>query len=143
MRPADLEDVTHDVFLVVGRRLETFEGRSALRTWIYGVALRVASDYRQRAVHRREILGVDLPERTSEPTQDRALDEDRWRRRLARLLDQLPPEQREVFVLYEIEELPMKEICEVAECPLQTAYSRLHAARKTLREALSREGSAP
>src|SRR3954466_4042923 len=59
---ADLEDVCQEVFLVVHRRLAEFEGRSSVRTWVYGIALRVASDYRKRArVHR---------ERTSEAPQE-------------------------------------------------------------------------
>ncbi len=142
VRSAELEDVTHDVFLVVGRRLDSFEGRSSLRTWIYGICLRVASDYRDRAVHRREVLGIDLPEEGSPPEQERDVEDERLRSRLGLLLDRLPNEQREVFVLYEIEELEMKEIAEAAGCPLQTAYSRLHAARKALRLALSQEASA-
>ena len=45
---AALEDVVHDVFLVVHRRLADFEGRSAVTTWLYGIARRVAADYRRR-----------------------------------------------------------------------------------------------
>src|SRR3954469_17470883 len=51
---ADLEDVCQEVFLVVHRRLPEFEGRSSIRTWVYGIALRVASDYRKRARVYRE-----------------------------------------------------------------------------------------
>jgi RNA polymerase sigma-70 factor (ECF subfamily) len=140
VRTAELEDVTHDVFIVVGRKLSSFEGRSSLRTWIYGICLRTASDYRARAVHRREVLGVEQPARAKPAEQGRRLEEEQLREKLVRLLDGLPEEQREVFVLYEVEELSMKEIAEVARCPLQTAYSRLHAARRALREALVAEG---
>jgi RNA polymerase sigma-70 factor (ECF subfamily) len=55
------------------------------------------------------------------------------------LLDRLDEQKRQVFVLYEIEGMTMKEVCEVLECPLQTAYSRLHAARAVLSEALENE----
>ena len=48
VREADVEDVTQEVFVVVHRRLPEFEGRSAMRTWIYGICLRVASDHRRR-----------------------------------------------------------------------------------------------
>jgi RNA polymerase sigma-70 factor (ECF subfamily) len=50
------------------------------------------------------------------------------------LLEHLDDEKREVFVLYELEELSMKEVATVCDCPLQTAYSRLRAARKILLE---------
>src|SRR5262245_35284280 len=46
-----------------------------------------------------------------------------------RLLQQLPEEQREVFVLYEVEDMSMPEIARALDCPLQTAYARLYAAR--------------
>jgi RNA polymerase sigma-70 factor (ECF subfamily) len=58
---------------------------------------------------------------------------------LRRALGELDDAKRDVFVLYEIEGLTMREVCEILDCPLQTAYSRLHAARKILAEALDRE----
>jgi RNA polymerase sigma-70 factor (ECF subfamily) len=51
-------------------------------------------------------------------------------------LDKLDDAKRDVFVLYEIEGLTMREVCDVLDCPLQTAYSRLHAARKVLTDAV-------
>jgi RNA polymerase sigma-70 factor (ECF subfamily) len=53
------------------------------------------------------------------------------------VLDQLDEEKRQVFVLYEIEELEMKDIASAMGTPLQTAYSRLRAARQMLARALS------
>jgi RNA polymerase sigma-70 factor (ECF subfamily) len=50
--------------------------------------------------------------------------------RLARVLSAMDAPKREVFVLYELEELPMPEVAALVDCPLQTAYSRLHAARR-------------
>lgn len=137
---ADIEDVAHDVFMVVARKLDGFEERSSLKTWIYGICLRTAADYRGRAYRRREVLTGEMPsemERTAPALQERELSGKRERNRLIELLSGLPDEQREVFVLYEVEELAMREVAEVLVCPLQTAYSRLHAARKNLREALS------
>jgi RNA polymerase sigma-70 factor (ECF subfamily) len=54
------------------------------------------------------------------------------RHTLETLLDRLDADKRAVIVLFEIEELSMKEVAEVLGCPVQTAYSRLHAARKIL-----------
>lgn len=139
VRSADLEDVAHDVFLVVRRRLCTFEARSSLRTWIYGISVRVASDYRSRAFRKREVLCDELPEMPLLAPQQEELERSELNARLSRLLDGLKPEQREVFVLYEIEELSMKEVALSVGCPLQTAYSRLHAAREQLRTSLARK----
>ena len=72
------------------------------------------------------------PQRLLERTRARAL--------LDELLDTLDDDKRQVFVLYEIEELPMREVIEIVGCPLQTGYSRLHAARKQLKQAAKRRG---
>jgi RNA polymerase sigma-70 factor (ECF subfamily) len=128
----DLQDQCQEVFVAVFRGLSGFAGRSALRTWIYGICVRVASNHRRRAHVRRERPVSELPEQASPAVQDEALEERRGHPSLRRWLDLLAPEQRDVFVLYELEELSMKEVAEVCGCPLQTAYSRLHAARRRL-----------
>jgi len=138
--PSDLEDVCHDVFLVVQRRAPDFGWRSSVRTWIYGIALRTASDYRKRAFRRYERTVEQVPEAPSAEDQHDELERTALRARLGALLGQLSEGQREVFVLYEVEELPMREVAEVVGCPLQTAYSRLHAARRAMLEALGSEG---
>lgn len=138
----DIEDVCQEVFVVVHRKLEGFQGRSTLRTWVYGICLRTASDYRRRAHVRREHTVEELPTTTLDPDQEHEIERSRHRKRLGELLDQLDDDKRQVFVLYEIEELDMKEIAAVMGTPLQTAYSRLRAARQQLAQALAedREG---
>lgn len=127
---ADVDDTCQDVFTTIHRKLAGFEGRSSLRTWIYGICLRVASDRRRRAHVRREHAVAEPPARVVEATQDEDCAKKEARALLARLLDALDEDKRAVFVLYEIEGLPMREISQAVGCPLQTAYSRLHAARK-------------
>src|SRR4051794_30246840 len=56
VRPADLEDVCQEVFVIVHRKLPGFAHRSSLRTWLYGIAVRCASDHRRRAHVRREVV---------------------------------------------------------------------------------------
>ncbi len=56
---------------------------------------------------------------------------------LQHALDRLSPKLREVFVLYEIEELPMADVARSLGCPRFTAYTRLHAARAALRQRLA------
>jgi len=65
-----------------------------------------------------------------DPAQEEHLQRQEARRRLLAALDQLDGDKREVFVLYEIEQRPMKEVAEALGCPVQTAYYRLHAARE-------------
>jgi RNA polymerase sigma-70 factor (ECF subfamily) len=126
---SDIEDVGQEVFVTVHRRLSTFEGRSKLRTWLYGICLRVASDYRRRAHIRREKATAD-PGRDLADAVERGPDaQAQARSELRSLLDELDDDKRDVVVLYEIEGFSMKEVAEIVGCPLQTAYSRLHAAR--------------
>ncbi len=127
---ADLEDVSQEVFFTVLRRLESFEGRSKLRTWIYGICLRVASDHRRKAYVRREAPVADPPLGPVAAPQEHHVAHGEAKGWLLAALAALDEDKRAVFVLYEIEELTMKEVAEVLGCPLQTAYSRLHAARE-------------
>jgi RNA polymerase sigma-70 factor, ECF subfamily len=139
---ADVEDVWQETFIVVHRKLDGFEGRAALRTWLSAIAVRVASDYRNRAHRRRERATDELPEHDPAPAtqHDDFVDGER-RALLDRLLAELKPEQREVIALYEFAELPMQEVATALGCPLQTAYSRLHAARRALEQAARREAA--
>lgn len=140
VREADLEDLCQEVFVTVHRKLDGFEGRSSIRTWLYGICVRTASDHRRRAYVRRERPASEPPPSVVEPAQIQALERAENRRVLGALLDELDDDKRAVFVLYEIEELTMKEIAAIVGCPLQTAYSRLHAARKIVIEAARRRG---
>lgn len=128
---SDLADGCQDVFIVVHRKLDSFEQRSAIRTWLYRICQRVAADRRRRAHTRRELV-TDTPI-TERATDDRTIAErSEARALLLEALEALDEDKRVVFVLYEIEGLSMKEVAEVIGCPLQTAYSRLHAARQTM-----------
>jgi RNA polymerase sigma-70 factor (ECF subfamily) len=141
VRAADVDDVWQETFIVVHRKLGGFEGRSSLRTWLSAIAVRVASDYRNRAHRRREQATDDVPENPSEASQHEDLVDRERRALLDQLISELKAEQREVLVLYEFAELPMQEVAEALGCPLQTAYSRLHAARRALEQAARREAA--
>jgi len=133
---ADVADVVQEVFITVLRRLDDYDGRAPLRAWIYGICTRTAADYRKRA-HRRHELVAEVPEIAEPAAQPRELELARARARLHGVLAELDAGKREVFVLYELEELPMGEVAKIVDCPLQTAYSRLHAARKAVTVAFS------
>lgn len=133
VRPGDVDDVCQEVFLIVHRRLPEFDGR-ALRSWLYAICLRVASEYRRSARVRREVSVAELPEALSPAGQVEAVFAGELGEQLLAALDGLDDEKREAFVLYEIEELPLREVAESLGCPLQTAYSRLQAARTRVRE---------
>jgi RNA polymerase sigma-70 factor (ECF subfamily) len=135
---SDVEDVCQEVFVVIHRRLPEFEGRSAVRTWVYGICVRAASDYRRRAHRRREIVTEAPPEQEAKDDAHQELAAREARTHLDRILSELDDDKRAVFVLYEIESLPMNDVAEAVGCPVQTAYSRLHAARALVATAAKR-----
>jgi RNA polymerase sigma-70 factor (ECF subfamily) len=139
VREADVEDLCQEVFVIVHRKLPEFEGRSSMRTWIYGICIRVASDHRRRAHVRREEPTDAPPEERKSAPQLHELEREQARVLLSRALAELDDDKRAVFVLYEIEALEMKAVAEAVGCPLQTAYSRLHAARKKVTETIERQ----
>jgi RNA polymerase sigma-70 factor (ECF subfamily) len=127
-------DATQDVLVVALRRLDNFEGRSTLKTWMYGICIRIAQEYRRKRKNGREILVGVLPEMTTPPNQESAVEKAQWRRALGAVLDTLSDEQREAFVLFEIQRLSMKEVAEALGCALPTAYFRHKAARTRVLE---------
>jgi len=140
VREADLPDVCQEVFLVVYRKLPRFQGRSQVRTWLYGICIRSMSEYRRRSRrHREEAWGDDLSELCTPPAQEQELERRRALERLDAALDKLDDKKRVVFVLHAIEEIPMTEVAAAVGCPLQTAYSRLHAAWKIIEAEVQRE----
>jgi RNA polymerase sigma-70 factor (ECF subfamily) len=134
---ADVEDACQEVFVVAHRRLDDFEGRASVQTWLYGICVRVGAAHRRRARVREQPASTHHEQAAEAPQEDEvALREARVE--LDRMLGALDDEKRAVFVLFEIEELPMTEVAEAVGCPLQTAYSRLHAARREIDLMLTR-----
>lgn len=129
---ADLDDMVQEVFLVVYQRMGDYQERNRVRSWLYAICIHVAKAQRRKVARRREHVTDEPPEgRLAAPQLQRVED----REALAfghRLLSLLPPDQREVFVLYEVEHLPMAQIAEAIGCPLYTAYSRLRIARQRI-----------
>jgi RNA polymerase sigma-70 factor, ECF subfamily len=133
-----IEDAVQDVFLVVLRRLSDFEGRSTVRTWIYGIAIRVARDHMRKAKRRlrQEPLPLHLAATRPTPLEEAAQAE--RVRILQEILATLSDEKRAVFVLADIEGLTVPEVAAVLDVKLNTVYSRLRLARADVAKALER-----
>lgn len=139
VRKGDVPDVAHNVFLIAYRKLGEFEHRSTVRTWLCGIALRVGRDYLRSARVRLEVPIADFTELDSASADDSA-EALRSKRQLAvavRLLETLPAEQREVFVLHELEQLTGTEIATLMNTPVNTVRSRLKRARDAFRKQLA------
>jgi len=134
-----VDDAVQDVFIVVHRRLGEFEGRSSVKTWLFGIARRVAADHRRRGA--RKDRGSELTETVADvvaPTPLEAAANAEAVRMLHRVLAGLSDEQREVFVLAELEQMSAPEIAEAIGAKLNTVYSRLRLARAAFNRAVAR-----
>ena len=131
-----LDDAVQDVFVTAYRRWSTFEGRSSARSWLYGIARRIASRYRRSADTRARRIATEDP-----PAE--GIDEPFARvhaaQSLATLLGRIDQDKRAVFVLTELEGMTAPEVAEALGIPVGTAYSRLRAAWSGLGREAERE----
>jgi RNA polymerase sigma-70 factor, ECF subfamily len=124
------DDVVHDVFIVVYRRLAELDPvRGSLRSWLFGITKRVVLHHRRAAArHQRRLQIVPSPARQPCPAEEVA------RRRVVdhieMFLQGLPPTQRIVFALTDIEGMPAVEVARSLDANVNTIYARLAAARK-------------
>ena len=136
-----LDEAVQDVFMVVHRRRNEFGGRSTLRTWIFGIVLRVAKDYR-RAARRHAVRVQRYAEAMVNDSQLAGPSDDAQRREanriLHRILDGMGDEERAVFVLVELEQLSVREAAVASGISLATCQRRLRRARVAFDAALSR-----
>jgi len=138
-----LDDAVQEAFLVVHRRLGEFEGRASITTWLFSIVQNMARYYR-RTLTRRERhltaigesqldasgLGPGGPLDTAEARQAASL--------LSELLEHVDERKRAVFALVELEQMSVNQAAEVLGINVNTAHSRLRAARKELQQAIRR-----
>jgi len=137
--PEAVDDAVQDVFLVVHRRLAAFEQRSALRTWLFGIALRVAQEHarRRRKYGPTQEFGAELADQHApDPLEQAARSE--AKELLYALLAELDEQKRTVFILADIEGMSLPEIADGLGVNANTLASRLRAARKDFDAALVR-----
>lgn len=137
---AQLDDVVQEIFLVVHRKLHEFEGRSSVRTWLAGIVRRVVADYKKklgnRATGHEQIEDTTL---SSDEDPAQALERRAAMQLVDAILDTMNDTQREVFVLYELEQLTTREIAELTETNENTVQTRLRAARTLFERGLERQ----
>ena len=136
-----IEDAAQDVFLVLHRRRRDFRGTSTVRTWLHGIAVNVARRHRERWRRRPLLTAEHEPVATDPSPETRASNRARLAQ-LDRLLGTLSDAQREVFVLSEVAELTAPEIAEILQVKLNTVYSRLRLARRSLSARLAEQEGA-
>ncbi|MEM7153306.1 MAG: sigma-70 family RNA polymerase sigma factor [Myxococcota bacterium] len=130
-----VDDAMHDTFLVVARRLEEFEGRANLRTWLFAIAMRVAQGIRRDAARERKRRSRVAREQVEAHEPHARADAARTLREILSVLDD---DQRAVFIMAELEGMTAPEIAAVVGVKVATVYSRLRLAREKLSRVLAR-----
>jgi RNA polymerase sigma-70 factor (ECF subfamily) len=139
---SDSEDLAQEVFLVVRRRLSTFQAGS-VAAWLYRITQLTARDHRRRAwfknllTRRRDMDLTEVP--YAGPSPDRSYEQEETRRRFQRLVGGMSDKLRATFVLFEIEGYSGEEIAQIQDIPLGTVWTRLHNARKEFWKLVSKE----
>jgi RNA polymerase sigma-70 factor (ECF subfamily) len=149
--PSAAEDITQDAFLRVVQRASEFKHEARFSTWLYTIARNLCIDHSRKMKLRRhasldaapesgdgsrpllEVVATTAPE----GEVDRAAEWTAMRQSIVQAVEALPDDQREVFLLREVGNLPFKEIAEVTGSPENTVKSRMRYALERLRTALS------
>jgi len=125
---ADVEDLVHEVFLILQRKWEDYDPSRPLRPYLFGIAFRVAAAHRRRRIREVPTDGLQVEDQGSLP--DQSLQAKQARAIVLRALERVPLPRRAVFIMHDLDEVPMRDVAAVLSIPMFTAYSRLRKARK-------------
>lgn len=140
-------DVAQEAFIRAYQALPSFRGQSAFYTWLYRIVMNLAADRARARGARGRAFGTErvpeedwdrvLPDQNpGDEAPDAAAARREQRRKIEQALDTLPEHHRRIVVLSDLEGLSYREIADTLEVPMGTVMSRLHNARKRLRDAL-------
>ncbi len=152
--PGEAADVLQEVFLKVFRKIDSFRGRSSLKTWIYRIAVNEAYNHRRfSSRHRKHEVSLGGAEDDGQSYQDvvpdqcispfQAVADRETRLQIERALAAINPSFRSAVVLRDLEELSYEEIAQVLEISLGTVKSRILRGREALRKVLEKQQLMP
>ena len=136
-----VDDAVQEVFLVVQRKLELFDGACELRTWLYAIVVRIVRRYRAEAARaaQRQSASAHSDADALDASADlrREVETNEQLALASRALNQLDDIKREVFVFACVEGMSAPEIAAVTGAPLNTVYSRIRAAKQQFEQAVA------
>jgi RNA polymerase sigma-70 factor, ECF subfamily len=143
----DVEDLLHDIFLVVVRRWREFRGEAKVTTWLFCITQKVVR-WRRRKEALRRLLWSTHGQAVAEsyaavPTPVEEVDRRECFVRLYAALDRMPEKYRTTLVLFALEGLPGEEIAQLTGTDIKTVWVRLHRARARLAALLAVEEESP
>jgi RNA polymerase sigma-70 factor (ECF subfamily) len=137
---SDADDLIQATFLDVVRASPRFDPQYSARSWLFGIASMMARRHRRslgRAAARiASWIGLQRSQASEQPTPADAFEHDRTLHAFARAFERLAAKKREVFVLVTLEGLSGEEAAVALGIPVNTVWTRLHHARRELRDAL-------
>jgi RNA polymerase sigma-70 factor, ECF subfamily len=125
----DVEDLTHDVFVVVNGRLDQYDPTRPLKPWLFGIAFRLASEDRRRVRRRVEVPSAFVDAADGTPNAADALEASERRQLVLDGLQTLDLDQRAAMILVDIDGESPTEVAAALGVPLPTIYSRLRLGR--------------
>lgn len=137
----DVEDVVHEIFIIVRRRLPEFRGEAKPTTWLYRITERVVRDCRRKERFRRWIRATKRDQLNdmlvgSRPGPSEDIERRQALVRVYAVLDAMPDKYRQVLILFELEEMSGEDIAALTGIKLATVWVRLHRARQHFRVAV-------
>lgn len=146
--PSTAEDIVQDVFVRIVQNVETFKEESRFTTWAYTIARNLCIDHLRKRIHRKHasldapsgpdsdsgVLGERVP--ASGAGADRKAIGQQLQGHIAAAVEALPEDQREVFLMRQVGELPFKEIADIVGVSENTVKSRMRYALERLQTAL-------
>lgn len=148
--PSVAEDVTQDVFTRLVQNAAEFKHEARFLTWLYTIARNLCIDHLRKASHRRHAsldqparddgeraLGESIVDASPQGSVERSALSSEVRSSIVKAVDSLPDDQREVFLLREVANLPFRDIAEITGAPENTVKSRMRYALDRLKDALS------
>lgn len=142
VQPAFLDDIVQNTFIIVLRKLAEFEGRSSLRTWLYGITSQVAREHRRslrrKSPHWNAEASAPLEELATTCTGEDVTASREALRMVEHLLQGLGELEREVVVLMDLEGMSATEVASALCISPERVYSRLRAGRTALEKEMQR-----
>ncbi len=133
------DDVTQDAFIRIHRSIGSYEPGGSFDSWLFTIANNLCIDHARSKRNQRqqslEDVAENVPERRARDPAG-SLEDREMRSALMQAVHELPPEQKEVFLLREEAGLSFKEIAAITGCPINTALGRMHYAMEHLRSSL-------
>ena len=134
--PAEVEDLAHDVFVVLQRNWQTLDLEPSLRPYLFGIAFRIVGAHRRRRAREMPRAVPDVEDES--PGPERALESQETRALLLAALERVPLPRRAVIILHELDGVPIADVARTLSITRFGAYARLHKGRRELAAAVRR-----